>query len=492
MENSKELNKVVKELYELLIGEIKYGFLYVGQFVNVKVLKIEEEDTLSFGKPVERTERQLVSEAIFIPELEEVSLERFDAVNGEYVDMFFSPMIYKKPQRKGENASYFTTLFVDIDNCEYEEARERIVTKLPGLLQNPTMIVSSGSGVHVYWVLTYKLPIEQYVHNWKRVMFEIAKLLEGDTKVIEPARMMRLPGTINSKSHNKCEVIDLNKESLVDFLQVYKVFHLDKSKIRFQRKINKRELKEISNEGSYSKQLIEEVFQLTSRRSNRGQDIGYRNTTLLILKQLHVHEDRIRYMNDEIFSTGLSEKEVANILSKKLNPPKRAKVFNRLDVSPEEQQDFRWLVSEETIELMNQIKLVERKLFRKSRRVLLKVLRQEYSSSGLTLQELAANMNVSKRTVSRRKLEVAGGIDYKSVDKVFQELQEALNKLNTYYEMNEQAIVSKKALAEYRIVLAIYDHLNNIYKSTKELRGQAKKVEICIHILDYIRQLEEM
>lgn len=197
-------------------------------------------------------------------------------------------------------------------------------------------------------------------------------------------------------------------------------------------------------------------------------------------------------MNEEIFSTGLSEKEVANILSKKLNPPKRDKLFYRLDVSLEEQQDFRWLVSEETIELMNQIKLAERKLFRKSRRVLLKVLRQEYSSSGLTLEELASNMNVSKRTVSRRKLEVAGGIDYKSVDKVFQELQGTLNKLNTYYEMNEQAIVSKKVLAEYRIVLAMYEHLNNIYKSTKELRGQAKEVEICTHILDYIRQLEEM
>lgn len=59
----------------------------------------------------------------------------------------------------------------------------------------PTVTVSSGRGVHAYWVLDRMIPAEYAVRMTKLATMAYA----GDPKVCEQARTMRLPGTWNVK-----------------------------------------------------------------------------------------------------------------------------------------------------------------------------------------------------------------------------------------------------------------------------------------------------
>jgi hypothetical protein len=67
----------------------------------------------------------------------------------------------------------------------------------------PTMIVTSGSGehphpnTHAYWLLTRALSPDQLEHANRR----LAAALDADPKCADPARILRVPGTLNFK-HN--------------------------------------------------------------------------------------------------------------------------------------------------------------------------------------------------------------------------------------------------------------------------------------------------
>lgn len=63
------------------------------------------------------------------------------------------------------------------------------------IFPRPTLAVSSGGGLHVYWVLAK--PLEPpHVLRLSRLA---AMLLDGDRRVLEPHRVMRLPGSLNHK-----------------------------------------------------------------------------------------------------------------------------------------------------------------------------------------------------------------------------------------------------------------------------------------------------
>lgn len=98
------------------------------------------------------------------------------------------------PRGNQSDALYLPALYVDIDDPS-DAARWRIWELCP-----PTMIVASGGGWHGYWVLNTPLLItEDNHHEIKRTLKGMAVAVGGDTKVAELARIMRLPGTVNTK-----------------------------------------------------------------------------------------------------------------------------------------------------------------------------------------------------------------------------------------------------------------------------------------------------
>lgn len=95
---------------------------------------------------------------------------------------------------KQHDALYLPALYVDIDDPS-EDAMWRIYELCP-----PSMIVNTGGGWHGYWILVEPLEIDDTNrHEIKRTLKGMAVACGGDTKVAELARVLRMPGTVNTK-----------------------------------------------------------------------------------------------------------------------------------------------------------------------------------------------------------------------------------------------------------------------------------------------------
>lgn len=97
------------------------------------------------------------------------------------------------------NCCSLTTLFVDIDFKQTSEAEAR--RRLGEFPFPPSAIIRSGGGLHVYWLLREPLDLRD---EQKRVLAgallrRLTAPLGADIQSAEPARMLRVPDTLNHK-----------------------------------------------------------------------------------------------------------------------------------------------------------------------------------------------------------------------------------------------------------------------------------------------------
>ena len=76
--------------------------------------------------------------------------------------------------------------------CEGRRSKDEPV---PSSWITPSLVVNSGGGAHVYWLVD-DLPVEQF----RQVQHAISKKFQGDPKICNPSRVMRLPGSLHQKT----------------------------------------------------------------------------------------------------------------------------------------------------------------------------------------------------------------------------------------------------------------------------------------------------
>lgn len=118
--------------------------------------------------------------------------------------------------RKAANVAECRAVWADIDagkaNSKYKDAREALVAvdtfvKATGLM--PTIIVSSGAGLHVYWTFTKSIKAEV----WKQIAAVFHQLCKQEGLDVDPTRaedlasVLRLPSTIHIKSGKLVRVV---------------------------------------------------------------------------------------------------------------------------------------------------------------------------------------------------------------------------------------------------------------------------------------------
>lgn len=93
-------------------------------------------------------------------------------------------------------------LWVDIDCAKQEIKGQEAIDALGFLPFAPSWIVNSGGGLHAYWQLEEPLNVSEGSEQREvaiAALKALARILAGDTSCAELARIMRLPGTHNSK-----------------------------------------------------------------------------------------------------------------------------------------------------------------------------------------------------------------------------------------------------------------------------------------------------
>ncbi len=129
--------------------------------------------------------------------------------------------------RKQENAKYFKAFWMDIDCGPDKGTPDPVTGKIEGYLDQTTglqelkrfcetidlprpTLVNSGRGLHVYWVLDEVISREQWepVSNRLKDLCAIHNLIV-DNNCFEPARVLRVPGTLNFKDSPPSDVTNM-------------------------------------------------------------------------------------------------------------------------------------------------------------------------------------------------------------------------------------------------------------------------------------------
>jgi len=110
-------------------------------------------------------------------------------------------------RRAKETLAELNGLHTDIDFKSVDDTPEEIEQKLAQVMLPPTTVVASGHGLHAYWLLREALPAtSENIAELEVLLRLLADHLGGDLAVCEAARLMRLPGSHNSKNGAWLEV----------------------------------------------------------------------------------------------------------------------------------------------------------------------------------------------------------------------------------------------------------------------------------------------
>lgn len=112
--------------------------------------------------------------------------------------LFFCVGTLKSAKRLKENVAEIAFLHADIDLKDVLDSLSDVLRKLGQLRLPPSIIVKSGNGVHAYWLFKEAMERDHF-DRIEDALRLLADTVGGDTSVCEVARLMRMPGSHNTK-----------------------------------------------------------------------------------------------------------------------------------------------------------------------------------------------------------------------------------------------------------------------------------------------------
>ncbi|MGL4914285.1 MAG: hypothetical protein ACRC3Y_17830 [Romboutsia sp.] len=249
----------------------------------------------------------------------------------ENEDVFVSPNTMYIPKRRVENIRQFRALFQDMDFEKLGLHKSEVVYLVwilhyEGKIPKPTMVVDSGRGIHLY----FRIQNAPYgaLNTWQELQDYIyyqLKHLGADRKATDGARVLRLPGTTNSKNEGQCEILYIDNEL------EYSMYELREQYLNYKPKVHQmkiEESKKIDNKvitnrffNSYSLHM-ERANDLNTLCKLRNYDMtGFRNMVIhcyaywkgIYVRDSYELENVVLELNNA-FTDPLKETEVQAIL----------------------------------------------------------------------------------------------------------------------------------------------------------------------------------
>jgi DNA-binding CsgD family transcriptional regulator len=345
-------------------------------------------------------------------------------------DYYITPNSFYRPQRSTSNIRHFRSLYVDLDLDKYDKAETAYSVWLlaeEGKIPKPSMLVDSGRGLHVYWRIEHA-PMGAWM-TWQALQDHFYKQLRhlgADPQATDSARLLRLPGTINSKNGALCQVLVINDNlySMYDLREQYLDF---KPKTDKPKKKRKGEVSYIRNRYSLHMARLEDLLTLCQLRNYNVT--GHRNTILhLFAYWLGVTERNQEVLRNEVialnerFTRPLKENEVEAVLrcipkvvTEFLEPTATRNGYNYnnetlielLEISKQEQQYMKTIIDQQEKYRRNNSRRREARrnedglTSREQQALTLKQKVQVLKGEGLAQKEIADRLGVSQQHVSR-------------------------------------------------------------------------------------------
>jgi len=135
-------------------------------------------------------------------------------------DVYFG--VFSRRVRKGaaEFCHHTSAIWMDYDDgAQLQDVKRRLSEHN---LPKPTFFISSGHGIHVYWLLDKPATAEEVMLCVKG----IAQTTGADMRAAEVARIMRLPGTINHKERETVSCVLFENNQAKYRLDQFKPFEM--------------------------------------------------------------------------------------------------------------------------------------------------------------------------------------------------------------------------------------------------------------------------
>ena len=134
-------------------------------------------------------------------------------------DTYVSPNTYFVPKRSVDHIRQYRSLFIDLDIEKYgKHTKTETMSLIWDLvtqekLPPPTMVVDSGRGFHVYFRI--KNAPKQALQTFQELedyLYFHMKEIGADLSATDSARVLRIPGTINSRNGALCKILYINND----------------------------------------------------------------------------------------------------------------------------------------------------------------------------------------------------------------------------------------------------------------------------------------
>lgn len=368
-------------------------------------------------------------------ELQEYQYLEFDKFNMKkfkgYYDIFYSPNTFKSKKRTKDNVLQLRMLWQDLDNVEDVEATIKAIDKLVADKKIPKYhkIINSGRGLHIKWIIRDYAGTKKNIRAWESLQRYLYKQLKGlgaDRNALDVARVLRVVGSINSKSDTIVKELVNNNLLCYDLWELYdKFIYKSKEHKTINKDIkNKSKVRLFTSNYNLNKSRLMDLEKLLELRNN--EIYGTRNKFLMLYGTYYLlcgasseaTEQRLLELNNIIISKKRTSKsEIKTIIRNGLKRldidkaplPKNKTIIEMLQVTSEEQRALKTIIDKDIKDnrrnerkrenRRNEEGLTNRE---KKKQDLIKNV-QKLKNEGLNNTEIAEKLNISVRQVQRYK-----------------------------------------------------------------------------------------
>lgn len=249
-------------------------------------------------------------------------------------DTFFTINLFKKRSRKQEFLRWINAVYID---CDFKDPTlsvadkvalaKKVCLKKVGFL--PSIMTSSGNGLHLYFLFTSPIKASGLV-RWKLVQKEFCARLQeihADPKALDASRVLRLPGTINTKNNTRCSVVYFTRDKNdSDIVQRYsfdeladKVLPVERVVIKCRRKTKAERQaeylkKKAKREQQYKENLEKILKSLHAKNAKAGADSELSKKMKLLSTNVMRYTDLMVLLDMRSKATGVVPKGARNEL----------------------------------------------------------------------------------------------------------------------------------------------------------------------------------
>ena len=349
---------------------------------------------------------------------------KFDEYN-----VYITLNTFYKTYRRIECIKELNALFIDLDTYKTGFTKEQILINLnenhfKQSMPIPNFIIDSGRGLYLIWLIK-KVP-SMALPLWKAVeeyFYKTLKEFGADRQALDTTRILRVPGSFNSKTHTEVKIID-NYDYLYELREIQSEYMPELSEKAPVRRGRPKKVKYIYRERSLYYTRLQDIIKLCELR---GYDLKGQRELILFLYRYYLcyfTEDVEKSLNDTLelnsmFRQSLSEREViratksAETVFKDKNKDYKYKnetLINLLEITEEEQKEMKTIISKDeykrrkklrnTKAYENKLK-TQGKLSEKEKLLQRRVKIKDLLAKGLKQKDICSQLNISKDTYLR-------------------------------------------------------------------------------------------